>query len=551
MLVRVQREGGETSLALDEFEADVHAGRIGPETPIERDGRWVCGRQHPLWIQVRASTTMALKDAWETPRPPWMTAVLIGIMIRIYLWGGVAAGGREWIQGNLPKSTAAIVERGESWRLMTYALLHASFEHILSNLVFLAYCGVLLERLVGPWEILILFLGSAAAGSAVSAVLSPDTVSVGASAGDFGFAAAAVVMGWRFGGVLPARGKRQFGAALGAYTLIVLLSSASAKQVDSWAHLGGLVGGGVIAATWLPRLPAFAARNLRVRWLWGAGLAAVLAAVPALGPRLLPLTPVVRDGITTLYPSWWTTGWTATGIRGWTSPLGDATVAVRTEREPLSGDVDDALQSEIERSREIDGAATAQKIGVDRVEIHFVGKDGRHRSITRAFVRGRWAQSVTVDVPEDSTRLLRRLERSLTDASFDVPDAPKKQLLGESSSSWRVRAEAASAATELGDEQRARDIWAGILHSTPNDRTVVEAQLGAWSDARRDDTVAVAMKAVADFPGDRRILAAAAEARFAVGDREAARALITEALVAAPGDRTLLRAAGVLGILRR
>ncbi len=534
-------------MGLDEFERDVMAGRIGPETPIDLDGRWVSARGHPLWIRVRASTTMALKDAWDLPSVPWMTAILVGLMIRIFLWGNIATASRQWIEETLPKNAAAIVERGESWRLLTYALLHANLEHILSNLVFLAYCGVLLERLVGPWEILILFCGSAMAGSALSAIVSPEVVSVGASAGDFGFAAAAVVMGWRFADLLPTRAKRQFGAALGFYTVVVLVTSAGAKQVDSWAHLGGLVAGGAIAATWMPNITTLVVRNRGVRWAWAVALVAILFAIPAVGPRMLPMTPVTKDGITTSYPSWWTIGWTATGIRGWTSPLGDATVAVRTERTALAGDIDDALQSEITRSREIDPEARSNKIGLDRVEILFTAKDGGHRSVTRAFVRGRWAQAVTVDVPDDSTRLFRRLDVALADAVFDVPDAPKKALLGQSSSSWRVRAEAAAVANDLGDEPLFRKIWSSILGSTPANRTVIEAQLGAWSDAKCDDTVALAEQSVADFPGDRRILAAAAEARFAVGDGDRARAMIVGALLEAPGDRALMRAARVIG----
>jgi membrane associated rhomboid family serine protease len=81
-----------------------------------------------------------------------------------------------------------LVFRGEIWRLLTYAFLHAPFSlwHILWNMVFLWWFGHELEQMYGRWEFLAFYLLSAVLGGiaytlAWKAGIGPGAPCLGAS----------------------------------------------------------------------------------------------------------------------------------------------------------------------------------------------------------------------------------------------------------------------------------------------------------------------------------------------------------------------------------
>jgi rhomboid protease GluP len=138
--------------------------------------------------------------------------------------------------------------------LVTSCFLHASVLHLGLNMLVLWQVGPLLERAIGSARFLPLYLVGGIVGSASSAIWGRffgQTVSVGASGALCGLIAAATVVGVRTEGW---RGELTIGMGrwLGLIVLIGLVRTINPNisQIDNAAHIGGALGGAVVAATW-------------------------------------------------------------------------------------------------------------------------------------------------------------------------------------------------------------------------------------------------------------------------------------------------------------
>jgi membrane associated rhomboid family serine protease len=99
--------------------------------------------------------------------------------------------------GALPMNA---MQRGEPWRLLTYALLHSAWWHIGLNTLLLLVAGPVVERALGSWfTLFIAVLGAALGGAAILLVHHGHgpTVELGASGAFFALLAAALVVSWR------------------------------------------------------------------------------------------------------------------------------------------------------------------------------------------------------------------------------------------------------------------------------------------------------------------------------------------------------------------
>ncbi|MDP4585780.1 MAG: rhomboid family intramembrane serine protease, partial [Microbacteriaceae bacterium] len=105
--------------------------------------------------------------------------------------------------------------------------------------------GNVVERIVGSAKFLAIFAAATVAGSLAVAVLNPDSVVIGASAGVFGLFAAMFIM------------NRGFGGNNISLLVIIGINLAIGFVVPgiSWqAHLGGLLGGAATTLVVMPRL---------------------------------------------------------------------------------------------------------------------------------------------------------------------------------------------------------------------------------------------------------------------------------------------------------
>lgn len=179
-------------------------------------------------------------------RKPVVTYGLLGIICVFfaleYLWGGVDSLLTLSRMGALLRDRVFV---GEWWRLLSCSFLHAGFVHFGFNLYVLFVLGMMLERILGSWRFLILYVLSALGGSIASSLLLKEGISVGASGALWGMLVAEAALAFRPGGLLPQiaiPGLKR--AAMINLGLNVMFSFR--PQVDWAAHLGGGIAGALL-----------------------------------------------------------------------------------------------------------------------------------------------------------------------------------------------------------------------------------------------------------------------------------------------------------------
>ena len=186
-----------------------------------------CSRERTKVKSLRTMTT-----------EPRVTYALIAINAIAFLASGrfgVSGGGSTvWNHGVLfgPR----IHDDHEYWRLITGGFLHAGFIHIALNMYLLYLLGQMLEPALGSVRFAALYMTSLLAGSFGALVVSPDSVTVGASGAVFGLMGAAFTEQRR-------RGIDPFQTGIGGLIVINLVLSFAFSGISIGGHIGGLIGG--------------------------------------------------------------------------------------------------------------------------------------------------------------------------------------------------------------------------------------------------------------------------------------------------------------------
>ncbi|MDP6935073.1 MAG: rhomboid family intramembrane serine protease, partial [Myxococcota bacterium] len=291
--MEVRRKTHVQRMTYEEFETRIRDGEIGEQTPVRFEvvtgDEFVLAGTLELYQALRDPRQMAFRRSLTRLGVPLVTALIVGVQIRIYLvsWFPGVEG---WLQSEWSNWAPGIMEEGQAYRLLTYGMLHVRFTHILFNLLFLAYTGWNLERGLGRANLAILYFGSVFSGGLLSMAMSPERPSLGASGGAFGLLAAVVIFGWKYWDSIPQRSRKYFGYALVPYLVFSISTGLTDENVDNWGHLGGLLGGVVLATLLEPELLArHTWRNRWVRWVAVVTMIGSGWLLVAMGPRLLPM----------------------------------------------------------------------------------------------------------------------------------------------------------------------------------------------------------------------------------------------------------------------
>ena len=189
-------------------------------------------------VPIRQPTTIA--GGALTGRP-LVTYGLIGLDVLVF--GAQYLVGVNEVSGNYGMWPIGVAANGEWWRLLTSAFLHGSILHLIFNMYVLFAFGPTLERILGHWRFVVLFLISALGGSVASYVFSDvRTVSVGASGAIFGLMGALVIAGRRLRFDIT-----QVLVLIGINIAIGFFSAGT----DWRAHLGGLATGAAMAVVFI------------------------------------------------------------------------------------------------------------------------------------------------------------------------------------------------------------------------------------------------------------------------------------------------------------
>jgi rhomboid protease GluP len=138
----------------------------------------------------------------------------------------------------------APVPPGQWWRLVTAMFVHIGPLHLLFNMFALTIFGGTIELRYGKARFLALYLGSGVLGSAASLAFSHARISAGASGAVFGIFGAWIALALTHRSHPAMRGQLRSLLFLVGFNLYI---GATTPGVDNGAHVGGLVGGMIIA----------------------------------------------------------------------------------------------------------------------------------------------------------------------------------------------------------------------------------------------------------------------------------------------------------------
>jgi len=206
--------------------------------------------------------------------PATMTFIVVAVIFYVLGFFGLEENLVRWFA-----QINALITEGEWWRIFTVVLLHGSITHILFNMWALWVLGPQIERGVGTWPFVSLFLASAGVGGVFAYYLGgPSDIAVGASGAIFGLFG--IWLSW----ALHRRNTIQGRALLGQLVFLLVINAAIPflfRTVSWQAHLGGLIAGFVIGEIW-SRMRGPNAQSMRA-WV-GFGVAVIAALVVAAWP---------------------------------------------------------------------------------------------------------------------------------------------------------------------------------------------------------------------------------------------------------------------------
>ena len=251
-MVEVRVSGKVISLDWAQFEHWVQNGRIDPYAeirfaPVTGD-EFVRAWDLESFRSLYHVSEINFRRTFNLNRMPLITILIV--LCNLALWHFMeSAGGSQDVRVQIlygAKINTRIYELGEFWRLLSANFLHAGFWHLFVNMFVFFNVGGALENAFSRINYLLILFVSGLLASSASFLLNPS-VSVGASGMVFGVMGGAMVFGFKYRELLPRAYRRYFGWAVAPYLGFCFWLGLSNRGIDNYAHLGGLIGGCVVA----------------------------------------------------------------------------------------------------------------------------------------------------------------------------------------------------------------------------------------------------------------------------------------------------------------
>jgi len=590
-MVEVRIGDGEVEiLSYEEFEARVASGRIPADAwvrfePVTGE-EFVLAGGLDLFDSLRQDAAVAWRSRFTNAGPPVLTALLVGVQIRIWMYTMVPGFGSDLAYGWMNWLPPAMEDR-QTYRLVMSGLLHTDFLHILLNLVWLAYTGWNIERALGRLNLATIFFFSVFVGAMASMFMTPNVPSLGASGGVYGLVSASVVFGLVRQELLPERGRRLFGFAMLPYLVLMFWGGMMNENTDNWAHFGGLVCGGLLAFVLDP--PPFQRRPRQNAFIQIGGTVIAVGTMGVLavgGPRLYPLIDkdsayiaslprgsrarvlppdeMLLEEFTWDVPSGWRPGSNAAGDSAFESPsMGRrrSWAVVQFDRDrPIS--VDELVDEWVEKLRRGNSEAVIEPVDatpwqgapaerVRRLRIQLPTGDEPVVLDFIATTRGMYGLYRVSEVEaRDEDRLAPLFARLDSRVQWREPLVLQgaRRNAGATSRSLKARSALALELARWGEPEEALAIQEQLVAERPDDpaRWTPWIRMAGWYPDRLDADALYA-RALHEIPVPEVVVAVAAALRES-GRNTDADALLQLAWVREPGDRKIRRALRKAGL---
>ncbi len=223
-----------------------------------------------------------------------LTQVLVVANVVAYFSGKMldSAGDDTWIlrAGALFRP---FVLSGEWWRTISAMFLHAGTLHLVINMYGLYLLGRFTESLFGTRRFFAIYMGGGIAGALVSTYFGGGVVSVGASGAILGLLGALIVLLLARRGVWPEAWRRTLLTNLVVLGGLQIAIGFSVSMIDNAAHVGGMLGGALLA--FLLPVPGEPSAEGLVSRVWSSLVAGAMAVLLTLATYHVATTPLASS----------------------------------------------------------------------------------------------------------------------------------------------------------------------------------------------------------------------------------------------------------------
>lgn len=136
------------------------------------------------------------------------------------------------------------------WRLVTPIFVHIGWEHFLLNFFTIVFIGRQIESVFGSQRFFMIYLFSGIYGNILIFFLDPFSISAGASTSIFGVFSAMAMLGY----LTKNSSFQQIGKQFAVLVLANLVINVFQTDVSISGHIGGAMGGILLAAPFAPRI---------------------------------------------------------------------------------------------------------------------------------------------------------------------------------------------------------------------------------------------------------------------------------------------------------
>jgi rhomboid protease GluP len=222
----------------------------------------------PAFEAANPEPTRSLESGLPSPEPqvpssetqsavhaplPFATLTIVAISVAVLVLQAMAGGSKNPdVLMDFGASYRPYFEHGQYWRAVMPMFLHIGWWHLALNMIPLLLLGPVLEQIYGYGRYAAIYVGAGISGSLLSMYHGHGVPAAGASGAVFGVVMATLTAGFVHRDALPhplvrVFHRSRFAVILVVFIVVELVSGYLSQNIDNWGHLGGLLGGALLA----------------------------------------------------------------------------------------------------------------------------------------------------------------------------------------------------------------------------------------------------------------------------------------------------------------